>query len=409
MFSLIKFLLVISGTVIGVSLGYATINAYGNFLDIDNPEIKLAALFGCIGYLLMSMSARELESWLENKLESINTYELAWGTVGFLIGLIAANLLLIPLYFIIFRGVLDITTTNKYITTAIAFLEVVVPMFFNLLFGVLGLKILLKFKTYNDRLRISMCGVQPKVLDSSVIIDGRISDIVRLGFIEGQIIIPKFVINELQMLSDSTDAFKRTKGRQGLELVHKLHKEFPDFVIISEQDFSDIHQVDEKLLKLVKQNNAILVTLDYNLKKVAEIENIKVLNLNDLNNALKPMYLSGETVEVHIIKPGKDASQGVGFLADGTMIVVEDGGGHIGQTVITTVTNVLQTSAGRMIFSRINVPNAVQHSQTSSNLFVGDKSSNKNDDDNVLHHTSNSSSASQNHITNNIRRKDRKK
>jgi uncharacterized protein YacL len=190
------------------------------------------------------------------------------------------------------------------------------------------------------------------ILDTSVIIDGRIADICQTKFIEGRFIIPRFVLKELQQIADSQDNLKRNRGRRGLEVLSKIQKN-PHFnVRIHEEDFPDIIDVDAKLIKLAKVLNAKIFTNDFNLGKVAELQGVKILNINELANALKPIVLPGETLEVKIIKEGKEYNQGIGYLDDGTMIVVENGRQLVGQTIETTVTSVLQTTAGRMIFAR---------------------------------------------------------
>lgn len=352
-FQFLRFLLVITGTVAGVALAYGVTSQYENFLDTDYPEIKLAALLGCIGYLLMSMAGRELQEWIEQRIEKNSSYELTWGALGLLMGLIAANLLFIPVYFIMYRGFVNIHFDNKYFNSLVALLYLSIPLGINLLFGYLGVSISQRYRAMERRSRTSNLSVAPKLVDTSAIIDGRFVELFRLGFIEGQLVIPRFVVNEMQFLADAVDSTKRSKGRQALNLLSKLRKEFPDQVVITEKDFPEVQEVDGKLVEYAKTEGSSLITLDYNLKRVAEISQIKVLNLNELMNALKPIFISGEEIELQITKSGKEPGQGVGFLSDGTMIVIEDGGGQIGQRVSATVTNILQTAAGRMIFARI--------------------------------------------------------
>jgi len=356
-FQFLRFLLVITGTVAGVALAYGVTSQYDNFLDTDYPEIKLAALLGCIGYLLSSMAGRELQEWIEQRIENNNSYDLAWGALGLLMGLIAANLLFIPVYFIMYRGFVNIHFDNKYYDSLVALLYLSIPLGINLLFGYLGVRIIGRYRSIESRSRSSNLSVPPKLVDTSAIIDGRFVELFRLGFIEGQLLIPRFVVSEMQFLADAADPTKRSKGRQALNLLNRLRKEFPDQVLITEKDFPEVQEVDGKLVEYAKADNAGLITLDYNLKRVAELNQVKVLNLNELMNALKPIFISGEAVEIQIIKAGKEPGQGVGFLSDGTMIVIEDGGGRVGQKVMTTVTNILQTAAGRMIFTRINPKN----------------------------------------------------
>lgn len=192
-----------------------------------------------------------------------------------------------------------------------------------------------------------------KILDTSAIIDGRILDVIKTDFIGGSIIIPEFVLEELQHIADSPDMLKRNRGRRGLEIVNALKKQTNVKTSIEKIDYKDIKEVDMKLLKLANDIDGKIVTVDYNLNKVATLQDIKILNINDLANAIKPIALPGEVFEVNIIKHGKDFAQGVGFMEDGTMIVIENGGEYVGQTVKVTVTTSLQTSAGRMVFARI--------------------------------------------------------
>lgn len=192
-----------------------------------------------------------------------------------------------------------------------------------------------------------------KILDTSVIIDGRISDICDTGFIEGIMVIPNFVLNELQMIADSADPIKRNRGRRGLDILNKMQKDQSIMVKISDMDFPDISEVDSKLVKLAKIMKAKVITNDFNLNKVAEFHGVPVLNINQLSNALKPIVLPGEEMSVSLIKEGKDPNQAIGYLDDGTMVVVENGRKKLNNDVDVIVTSVLQTTAGRMIFARL--------------------------------------------------------
>ena len=193
----------------------------------------------------------------------------------------------------------------------------------------------------------------PKLLDTSVIIDGRIADICETGFIEGSFIIPQFILQELQHISDSADGLKRARGRRGLDILNHIQKKIDIEVIIVEEDFPHIKEVDAKLVELGKKLGAKILTNDLNLNKVAELQGVRVLNINDLSNALKPVVLPGETIRVFVLKEGKEAGQGVAYLDDGTMVVVDNARRCIGKNVDVIVTSVLQTSAGRMIFTRL--------------------------------------------------------
>lgn len=195
---------------------------------------------------------------------------------------------------------------------------------------------------------------KPKILDTNVIIDGRVADICRTGFVEGQIYIPSFVLEELQHIADSADSLRRARGRRGLDILNQMRKELALVVTQDNSvDPSDSEEVDVKLVKLAKEVDGCIVTNDFNLNKVAELQGVPVLNINELANALKPVLLPGEEVTVSIIKEGKETGQGVAYLDDGTMVVVEGAKTHIGATVDAVVTSVLQTVAGKMIFANL--------------------------------------------------------
>ena len=193
-----------------------------------------------------------------------------------------------------------------------------------------------------------------KVLDTSVIIDGRIADICDTAFIEGTLVVPQFILKELQLIADSSDGMKRQRGRRGLDVLDHLQKSSRVSVIISETDFPDVPDVDSKLIECAKSLGARIVTNDFNLNKVAQLQGLTVLNINELANALKPVVLPGEGMRVFILKEGKEKDQGVAYLDDGTMVVVDNSRRMIGQTIDITVTSVLQTTVGKMIFGRFN-------------------------------------------------------
>jgi len=194
---------------------------------------------------------------------------------------------------------------------------------------------------------------EARVLDTSVIIDGRIADVCDTGFIEGTLMVPRFVLDELQYIADSSDSLKRSRGRRGLDILNRMQKMAGITVEVGEQDFPKIKGVDAKLVALARKTNAKIITNDFNLNKVAELQGIKILNVNELANALKPVVLPGETMTVKIIKEGKEQGQGVAYLDDGTMIIVDNAQKYQGSVVDVLVTSVLQTTAGRMIFSEM--------------------------------------------------------
>jgi uncharacterized protein YacL len=191
------------------------------------------------------------------------------------------------------------------------------------------------------------------LLDTSVIIDGRIVDICKAKFLEGKIIIPRFILKELQQIADSTDPIKRQRGRRGLEILHTTQKELGANITVHEEEFPETVEVDAKLVKLAKLLDAKILTVDFNLNRVASFQGIKVLNINELSNALKPVVFTGEQMQIRLLKEGKEHNQAVGYLDDGTMVVVEDARRFIGQEVKVVVTSVLQTQAGRMIFTKL--------------------------------------------------------
>jgi uncharacterized protein YacL len=201
-----------------------------------------------------------------------------------------------------------------------------------------------------------------KVLDTSVIIDGRIADICETGFVDGTIVIPQFVLKDLQLVADSSDSMKRNRGRRGLDILQKIQKMAGVDVTISDMDFPEVREVDLKLIELARTLQGKIVTNDFNLNKVAQLRGVEVLNINELANSLKPVVLPGEIMKVFILKEGKEYNQGVAYLDDGTMVVVDNARKMIGKTIDVVVTSVLQTTAGKMIFGRFIEPSAAAQS-----------------------------------------------
>jgi len=232
-------------------------------------------------------------------------------------------------------------------------------LFLLLIFGYLGVVIGMKLgKDLRGQKVGTLGGNLPtessnKILDTSVIIDGRIADLCETGFLEGTFIIPQFVLQELQRIADSSDSLKRARGRRGLDILHRIQKMVNVEVQIVENDYAHLREVDAKLVVLAKELDAKVMTNDLNLNKVAELQGVKVLNINELCNALKPVVLPGEVMRVFVLKEGKESGQGVAYLDDGTMIVVDNGRRLIGRNADVVVTSVLQTTAGRMIFTKL--------------------------------------------------------
>lgn len=200
--------------------------------------------------------------------------------------------------------------------------------------------------------KLAKAKLSKKILDTSVIIDGRICDIAKTGFLEGVLIVPKFVLQEIQLIADSSDNMKRSKGRRGLDILNELRKVPGVMVEILDRDYKGTNKVDEKLVVIAGEIGAGIITNDYNLNKIAEIQGIDVLNINDLSNAIKPSFLPGERVNIKIVKEGKEKDQGIAYLNDGTMIVVDGARRMINKKIEVIITNVLQTDAGKMIFAR---------------------------------------------------------
>lgn len=228
-----------------------------------------------------------------------------------------------------------------------------------LVFGYVGIWLGLSRATHWDTLiqavhRKAFERSNPKIVDTSVIIDGRIADVCRTGFIEGTLVVPRFVLKELQNIADSADELRRVRGRRGLDIVKQLQQSDSNVTVeVVEDDPHGIREVDGKLVALAREFNAKILTNDLNLNKVAQIDGVEVLNINDLANALKPALLPDEQLQVKIVKEGKEAQQGVGYLDDGTMVVIDGGREFVGKEVMALVTSVLQTTAGRMIFGKL--------------------------------------------------------
>jgi len=283
---------------------------------------------------------------IERLLKKVSLKEIVATLFGLVAGLVAANLLVF-LSSVIIEG-----DKNGVVLRMIAAGS-------SLTLGYLGMAVAYKKRDEFEFLVSSGNGHvmrtqsnETKILDTNVIIDGRIVDICETGFIEGTIIIPRFVLNELQYIADSADVLRRNRGRRGLDILHRMQKSPNINVKIVEEDFLDIKEVDAKLIALAKSMEGKVVTNDFNLNQVAELQSVVVLNINELANAVKPVILPGETMTVKVIKEGKEQAQGIAYLDDGTMVVVENGRNLISQTLDVVVTSILNTAAGRMIFTK---------------------------------------------------------
>ncbi len=356
--NLIRIVLFLIGSSVG-AFGYRfiTLGMYGSSFDIK-LAITFAASGGLVGIIFAPLATKkclEALEWAEKRLQRIPGQDMIVGAFGLILGCIIANLLSLPIP--------RIPVVGSYL-----------PIFINLIFGYLGMTLAIKKKDellallpkYNDRTAAATKerstkvlnpprSSQYKILDTSVIIDGRIADLCDTGFLEGTLVVPHFVLEELQHIADASDPLKRNRGRRGLDILNAMQKKENVAVQIYERDFEDIIEVDSKLLRLAKLLKGKIVTNDYNLNKVAELHGVEVLNVNELANALKPIVLPGEEMLVQVIKTGKELGQGVAYLDDGTMIVIDGGSKFIDRRIEVLVTSVIQTAAGRMIFAKPKV------------------------------------------------------
>ena len=325
---------------------------YAGNLSGENQALYavILALVGALVGLIITpyISTRPVRA-LRGLLSRVSSQTLVSGFIGLLAGLIVAALLAIPL-----------SALPSPFGEVLPFIGVI-------LFGYLGIAVfVMRQEDIFSVFRISRSGspdetaaeapedVHTILLDTSVIIDGRIADISQTGFLFGTFLIPRFVLNELQYIADSADSMRRQRGRRGMEVLSQLQKDATVPVRISDIDVEGVREVDDKLVVLARQMKAPIMTNDYNLNRVAELQGVAVLNVNELANAVKSVLLPGEQLMVNIIQEGKESGQGVGYLDDGTMVVVEDGRGRINEEVSVNVTKVLQTAAGRMIFAQVS-------------------------------------------------------
>ena len=280
----------------------------------------------------------------EGGLSRVSIRKLTTGAIGIGAGLAIANLVAYPVLLI---------ANLRHIAPLILLLVNIICASIGLTVGIKRERDIFEFFAHLTGKKIQLREGGYKILDTSVIIDGRIAEICETGFIEGVLIIPQFVLTEVQQIADSASSTKRTRGKRGLDIINRLQKQDLVPVEIVNTDFPDIAEVDGKLLQLAKTMGAKIVTNDYNLKKVAKIQDVMVLNINELATALKPVLLPGESLKINILKEGENPNQGIAYLEDGTMVVVEGGKKYIGKEIEVTVTSVLQTTTGKMIFTEV--------------------------------------------------------
>lgn len=322
--NLLRVVLVVSAAIMGLQIAL-----YSYAEDIYAPIWGIAIGVG-VGIFVVA---------LERALSRFSARSITYGAFGLIVGLIIANLVSPAII-----STLRISWNLQLI--------------FTIVFAYLGISFSIYRQNDLNNIFFRRDGkkgndISPKILDTSVIIDGRIADIITTGFLAGSLVIPRFVLKELQHIADSSDSLKRNRGRRGLDILNRIQKNSKSEIRIEETDYPDLPDVDAKLIKLAGDIKGMVVTNDFNLNKVAEIQSIEVLNINDLANAVKPVVLPGELMSVRVLKEGKEYDQGVGYLDDGTMVVVDHGRDKIGLVLDVVVTSVLQTAAGRMIFTRL--------------------------------------------------------
>lgn len=354
-------------TVIGVVLGYLIgtelivldyfqkiqffkQGTIGGFILIILSMLICALILFLLSPLFTSLINKVMQ-YIENNVQKVPSTEIIFGTIGVIIGLLMSTL-----FFSVIKGtsiiwnivavVVSISLAVIGADVAIRKREEIITIFSNMKKS--------GGSSNKDKKNKSKSKLAPKILDTSVIIDGRILDICQTEFIEGHLVIPHFVLEELRHIADSSDDLKRNRGRRGLDILNKIQNDIDIPVELTEIDFPDIAEVDSKLLKLAQVMDGKVLTNDYNLNKVAKFQGVVVLNINELANAIKPIVLPGEEMNIQIVKDGKESGQGVAYLDDGTMIVVEGGKKFIGKNINVIVTSVLQTAAGRMIFAKKN-------------------------------------------------------
>uniref|UniRef100_A0ACD5GRQ1 PIN/TRAM domain-containing protein n=1 Tax=Desertifilum tharense IPPAS B-1220 TaxID=1781255 RepID=A0ACD5GRQ1_9CYAN len=352
---MIDAVIIISFILAGLGIGYYGVELLpSSTLDQVTSQDGLRSVTAGFSALIggaMGLFAQTYYRRIESQVRQMPVDVLLTRSVGLIVGLLVANLMLAPIFLL-------------PIPHEFAFIKPLAVVLGSIMFAVSGVSLadshgrafLRLINPHSiETMLLAEGTLKPattKILDTSCIIDGRLEELLSTGFIEGQILVPQFVLQELQMVADAANDQKRVRGRRGLDILNRIKESFPDRIAIHPADYDEIHTVDAKLVHLAQEINATLLTNDYNLNKVASLQKVPVLNINDLAQAIRPAYLPGDNIDLKIIKQGREPQQGVGYLDDGTMVVVEDAGNQIGIELRVVVTGALQTSAGRMIFAR---------------------------------------------------------
>lgn len=353
-YKILRFIIMIIGALVGFIVSNIIIQ-YVNFHKVVEAGIAfiVTIIFAIIFFLFAPFiihRGNKVLLYFEKYLSRFSLSDLIFGTVGLIIGLVLAFLITQPLYSFqlpfIGNTISVIVAIAIYLLLGILCIKLAVHYRKEVLNGIYKLRAGSKERTIKNQNKSK----EIKILDTSVIIDGRIKEIMEAGFIEGQLYVPIFVLEEIQYIADSDNDLRRQKGRRGLDILKLLQNNYPNRVEVIDKRYADTEKVDSKILKMAIDFHAKVITNDYNLNKVAAVQDIEVLNINALANAMKPVFIPGEEISVVVLKAGKEQNQGIGYLDDGTMIVVENGKKYIGKTITAVVTSVLQTAAGKMIF-----------------------------------------------------------
>lgn len=348
-------IIVLTFIIAGAGIGFYSLEllpiAVQNEVSNADALRTIIGVFGAIVGGAVGLSFQITYRRLETKVREMPVDVLLTRAIGLVVGLLVANLMLAPLF------LLPIPEDFAFIKPLVAILGSFISAFSGIsLADTHGRSFLRLINPHTvETMLLAEGSLKPsptKVLDTSCIIDGRVENLLETGFLEGQILVPQFVLQELQQLADGAKDLKRVRGRRGLEILNRVKEAYPDRIAINSMDYEDIPTVDAKLVKFAQEIDGTLLTNDYNLSKVASVQKVPVLNVNDLVNAVRPSYLPGDNIDIKILKEGKEPSQGIGYLEDGTMVVVEEGSSYVGGELRVVVTSALQTSAGRMIFAK---------------------------------------------------------
>lgn len=352
---MIDAVIILSFILAGVGIGFYSVDllpdtALQQVTNVEGLSFVIAAFGAIIGFAIGLVTQTGYRR-IERQIREMPVDMLISRSLGLVLGLLVANLMLAPLF------LLPIPPDFAFIKPLTAVLASVMFAFSGVNLADAHGRTLLRLLNPQsvESMLVAEGTLKPattKVLDTSCIIDGRIEDLLSTSFLEGQLLVPQFVLLELQQVADSSNDQKRVRGRRGLDILNRIQANYPERIVIHPADYDDVATVDAKLVRLAQEISGTLLTNDYNLNKVASLQKVEVLNINDLAQAMRPNYLPGDYIDIKILKRGKEPEQGVGYLNDGTMVVVEEGSEYVGDELTVVVTGALQTSAGRMIFAR---------------------------------------------------------